>query len=265
MLTSLKIRLGHAVSPRGCTLLGAPRPTARPYRLAYTSPRLIQRFFAVFLALIAAASPTLASSTNLVDDLAPRFFGGAASDRGACLALIARRPPRRDGTPLPIGRAEPSEEGLRVCVQLLSQALSRLQPDEAGNASTGQMRERQLLQTWRAIDRMKPWVARVAAHGEAPALLDAFDALDPLLRASVGIRHDERFHRAGDLQPFNDPTGRVFFGFAPHPVRAAAVSAGGGFEFEGAWRGAHRLPSGYRVFAESTVDLRRALRRRQSR
>lgn len=80
--------------------------------------------------------------------------------------------------------------------------------------------------------------------------------LDPLLRASVGIRHDERFHRTGDLQPFNDPTGRVFFGFAFHPVRAGRVGAGGAFEFEGALRGANRLPSGYRLAAEGTLDLR---------
>lgn len=390
--------------------------------------------------MIAAASPSTASSTNLTDDLAPRFFGGSPSDRGACQALVATRPPRRNGAPLPAGGAEPSEERLRVCLQLLSRILSSPQPEEGGDPSTEPIREQLLLQTWRAIDRMAPWVRRAAAHDRAPALLDelaelerraraalradgrlggsysaaltggfavaepggqadsvpgaatratktgfislaaetrpldlglgwgaalglsagrrpvltmvtssqatepvyrnatsvftelrfakasrmvelaavsraganridlapmtirtagttqvyapaandidewalAFDArlevrwydrevwanqlametLDPLLRASVGIRHDERFHRTGDLQPFNDPTGRVFFGFALHPVRAAAVSAGGGFEFEGALRGAHRLPSGYRVFVESTMDLGRALRRR---
>lgn len=418
----------------------------RPFHSAWHILRhaLIQRrFFAVFLACLAAVSPGIASSTNLVDDLPPRFFGDVPSVRSACQALVVQRPPRHYGTPLPNGHAEPTADGLRVCLQLLSQALSSPQPDEAGDAPTTAMRERQLLQTWRAIDRMAPWVARLGALGEAPVLMDEFDALehrahavlrahgllggsygaaitggvvvaepggqvdsipgsathgvktgyvslaaetrpshlglgwwagfglrlgrqpvlamvtskggaepiyksgtsistelrfakasrvvelaavsragatridlapitilsggatrvysaaandidewalffdarvdlrwydrevwanrltmvtlDPLLRASVGIRHDERFHRAGDLQPFNDPTGRVFFGFALHPLRAGAVSAGGGFEFEGALRGAHRLPSGYRVFAEGTVDLRRALRRRQLR
>jgi hypothetical protein len=39
------------------------------------------------------------------------------------------------------------------------------------------------------------------------------------------------------------------------------LTAGGGFEFEGAVRGPTRLPSGFRIFANVNVDLRRALRR----
>jgi hypothetical protein len=90
----------------------------------------------------------------------------------------------------------------------------------------------------------------------------AMTTLDPLLRASVGIRHDERFHRTGDLQPFNDPTGRVFFGISLRPVRARVISAGGAFEFEGALRGDHRLPSIYRASIDTVVDLRRVFRGR---
>ncbi len=422
--------------------MGSPlRPL--PLRLAYTRHGLIPRVFAAFLAVIAVVSPRIASGTSLVDELPPRFFGGPAPTRGACQELVVQGPPRRHGTVIPGGRAEPSEGALRACLQLLSQALATAQPDEAGAAPTIVGRERQLLQTWQAIKRMAPWVKRHAARTGTPGLIDDlgtleqraqvvlraqglaggsygavvtggvvtaepggqvnsvpgaathgvtagyvalaaetrpldlglgwhagfglrlarqpvlamvtsnsgaeplfkngtsvatelrfaqtsrvlelaavsragatridlaptavrsggttrvysaaandidewalfFDArvdvrwydrdvwadrltmetLDPLLRASVGIRHDERFHRAGDLQPFNDPTGRVFFSFTLHPVRTRAISAGGGFEFEGALRGAHRLPSGYQLFAEATLDLRRALRRRSSR
>ena len=90
--------------------------------------------------------------------------------------------------------------------------------------------------------------------------------LDPLLRASVGLRHDERFHRTGDLQPFADPTGRVFFDTAFHPVRTHGVSVGASFAFEGALRGDYRLPSGYRLALESTADLGHMRRRhRESR
>lgn len=86
------------------------------------------------------------------------------------------------------------------------------------------------------------------------------ETLDPLLRASVGLRHDERFHRKGDLQPFNDPTGRIFFSVGLHPLRYEAFSAGGGFEFETALRGKNRLPSGYRIVLDAALDLRRAQR-----
>jgi hypothetical protein len=95
--------------------------------------------------------------------------------------------------------------------------------------------------------------------------------LDPLMQSYVGIRHDQRFHRAGDLSAFDDPTGRVFFGFAVSPIRMKAssaehashtvLSAGGGFEFEGAVRGPTRLPSGFKIVATVNVDLRPVLRR----
>lgn len=89
---------------------------------------------------------------------------------------------------------------------------------------------------------------------------------DPLVELHLGLRHDERFHRAGDLSPFTDPTGRVFFGFTVLPVRIAApksarrgrvLSAGGAFDYEGALRGSYRLPSGYRAAAFATLNLTR--------
>jgi hypothetical protein len=105
------------------------------------------------------------------------------------------------------------------------------------------------------------WLARLTAQ-----------TLDPLVQSYVGIRHDQRFHRAGDLAAFDDPTGRLFFGFAVTPVRVGdrlgegsgntVLTAGGGFEFEGAVRGPTRLPSGFKILANVNIDLRRALGRR---
>jgi hypothetical protein len=98
----------------------------------------------------------------------------------------------------------------------------------------------------------------------------AMQTLDPLVHAYVGVRHDQRFHRAGDLSAFDDPTGRLFFGFAVNPVRVADPTAGGsgntmltiggGFEYEGALRGPNRLPSGFKLFGGANLDLMRALR-----
>jgi hypothetical protein len=100
----------------------------------------------------------------------------------------------------------------------------------------------------------------------------ARQTLDPLVDAYVGVRHDQRFHRAGDLSEFDDPTGRLFFGFAVHPIRVAdphargsgntLLSIGGAFEYEGALRGPARLPSGFKLLVGGNLDLPRALQRR---
>jgi hypothetical protein len=103
------------------------------------------------------------------------------------------------------------------------------------------------------------WLTRLSAQ-----------TLDPLVQSYVGIRHDQRFHRAGDLSPYDDPTGRLFFGFVVTPIRVhdplgegggnTLLTVGGGFEFEGAVRGPTSLPSGYRIQTGVNVDLRRLLR-----
>jgi hypothetical protein len=95
--------------------------------------------------------------------------------------------------------------------------------------------------------------------------------LDPLAHAYAGIRHDQRFHRAGDLAGFDDPTARVFLGFDLNPIRIAdrrtegsgnaLFTFGGGFEFEGALRGPSRLPSGFRFVLRGDLDLLKALQR----
>jgi hypothetical protein len=103
----------------------------------------------------------------------------------------------------------------------------------------------------------------------------ATDPLDPLVHIYAGVKHDQRFHRAGDLAGFDDPTGRIFFGFGVNPIRVtdrrtegsgnALFTLGGGFEFEGAVRQTNRLPSGFRVVLSGRVDLLKALRLRDTR
>ncbi len=107
------------------------------------------------------------------------------------------------------------------------------------------------------------WYGRDARLAHA-----AMQMLDPLVHAYVGVRHDQRFHRAGDLSAFDDPTGRLFFGFTVSPIRVADPQAsgsgnalltiGGGFEYEGALRGPSRLPSGFGLSVGATLDLVRA-------
>jgi len=91
--------------------------------------------------------------------------------------------------------------------------------------------------------------------------------LEPLVDVHVGLRHDQRFHRAGELSEFDDPTGRLVFGFTVNPIRITDRRAGGigntwltfggGFEFEGALRGPTRLPSGFRIVLAGRLDLPR--------
>ena len=84
--------------------------------------------------------------------------------------------------------------------------------------------------------------------------------LAPRLQLWLGVRHDQRFHRAGDLGGFDDPTGRIIAGVAVNPIRIreARFAAGAALELEGALRGPARLPSAVRLVVSGTLDLRRA-------
>jgi hypothetical protein len=86
----------------------------------------------------------------------------------------------------------------------------------------------------------------------------------PLVSAYVGVKHDQRFHRAGDLSNFDDPTGRIEGGFFIAVWRRAnrhgadAISIGAGANVEAALDGDNRLPGGFRVFARTAIDLANA-------
>ena len=97
--------------------------------------------------------------------------------------------------------------------------------------------------------------------------------LMPILQGYAGLRHDQRYHRAGDLSGFDDPTGRVVAGVITSPIRigdrgarerpgATIVAIGGGFEWQRALRGAVQLPSGYEAMLRADVDVAAAVRRR---
>jgi hypothetical protein len=97
--------------------------------------------------------------------------------------------------------------------------------------------------------------------------------LMPVVAGYVGVRHDQRFHRAGDLSGFDDPTGRVILGAAVTPIRvsvrradehasATLVAIGGAIDWERALRGAVQLPSGFRAILRADVDITAALRSR---
>jgi hypothetical protein len=111
-------------------------------------------------------------------------------------------------------------------------------------------------------------------RGGAPASLHNSQRLMPAAHTYAGVRHDQRFHRAGDLAGFDDPTGRVILAGELSVVRIADRRAGaggatlftvdGGVEFERALRGAHPMPSGFRVFVRGNLDCLRALRRKSS-
>jgi hypothetical protein len=94
------------------------------------------------------------------------------------------------------------------------------------------------------------------------------EPLDPLFHIFAGVRHDQRFHRSGDLENFSDPTGRIFFGFDINPFRvpgrhagASVLTIGAGFRFEGALRETDRLPSGYQVALSVNLEVLNALAR----
>jgi hypothetical protein len=69
----------------------------------------------------------------------------------------------------------------------------------------------------------------------------------PLVHVYAGVRHDQRFHRAGDLSAVRDPTGRIVLGAGAYPFRRGRFSAGASLEFERAWLGVSRLPSAMSV------------------
>jgi hypothetical protein len=103
------------------------------------------------------------------------------------------------------------------------------------------------------------WIEHLVAQSAAP-IVDLY----------LGLRHDQRFHRAGDLSEFDDPTGRLVFGFRVNPFRMTDrysdavghtwLTFGGGFDFEGARRGPARLPSGFRIVVAGRLDLLSAWR-----
>jgi hypothetical protein len=85
----------------------------------------------------------------------------------------------------------------------------------------------------------------------------------------VGVKHDQRFHRAGDLSDFDDPTGRLEMGMFIAPWRLVdanghvLMTAAAGVDGETALRTGRRLPSGVRMWGRAEVDLRQALGRRR--
>jgi hypothetical protein len=100
------------------------------------------------------------------------------------------------------------------------------------------------------------WYGRDRGLAHLPAT-----TLAPIVDIHGGVKHDQRFHRAGDLAGFRDPTGRVVFGASVYPLRVAWLSIGGGVDFERAMPGTDRLPSGFRAALSGRLDLGRALRR----
>jgi hypothetical protein len=79
--------------------------------------------------------------------------------------------------------------------------------------------------------------------------------LTPLVDVYAGLRHDQRFHRAGDLSRFDDPTGRIVLTARAYPARVGWFAAGGAVDFERAWPGVSRLPSGWSIAAVGRLDL----------
>jgi hypothetical protein len=96
------------------------------------------------------------------------------------------------------------------------------------------------------------WYGRDArlAHGDATTLA-------PMVDVHAGLRHDQRFHRAGDLAGFRDPTGRMVLGADVYPIRVARLAFGGGIALEGALPGIDRLPSGFNIVLAGRLDFRR--------
>lgn len=95
-------------------------------------------------------------------------------------------------------------------------------------------------------------------HGRDAARAHSTRPLTPIVSAWIGVRHDQRFHRAGDLGGFDDPTGRIVGGLTVNPIHRAAhgLTVGAGVEFESALRGPTRLPSGVRLAVTAGVHLR---------
>jgi len=83
----------------------------------------------------------------------------------------------------------------------------------------------------------------------------------PRLDIYGGVKHDRRYHRNGDLDPYDDPTGRVLGGlfFSVWQRQGSdglpLLLVGGGADFETALRTGVRLPSAGRVFLKASVNL----------
>jgi hypothetical protein len=98
---------------------------------------------------------------------------------------------------------------------------------------------------------------------DAPSLVPD-RSRSPIVSAFVGVQHNQRLHRAGDLQGFDDPTGRVVGGIDVTPwqlrnIRGERVmTVGGAMDVEAAIRGGERLPAGLRLSLRVELDLRRA-------
>lgn len=100
------------------------------------------------------------------------------------------------------------------------------------------------------------------AAGDAAAA-PARRRLVPIVDLYGGVKHDRRFHRHGDLQPYDDPTGRALGGLFVAAWRwrgrdgAPWGTIGGGVDVETALRSGVRLPSAGRAFLRAAFDLRR--------
>ncbi len=117
-----------------------------------------------------------------------------------------------------------------------------------------------------AVNGIGRWTAFYDARGELrwyrhdmSEVYRSAEMLMPVVHAYGGVRHDQRFHRYGDLSSFNDPTARWVFGAVLMPLQVAPVSFGGGFEFETAMRPSDRLPSGLKFVIRADLDLGKAL------
>lgn len=91
----------------------------------------------------------------------------------------------------------------------------------------------------------------------------ALRRLMPIVDVHGGVKHDRRFHRTADIEPYDDPTGRVLGGVFVAAWRhrdgegVPVVVVGAGADFETALRTGVRLPSAARAFARASFDLRR--------
>jgi hypothetical protein len=132
------------------------------------------------------------------------------------------------------------------------------------------------------INDIGAWAAFVDARVEfdwyAQDLSSDASSPGPLMaivQAYGGVRHDQRFHRAGDLSTFNDPTGRWFLGSVvnllrvrdpgSNSARQMLLTIGCGVDYETALRTTYRLPSGFEVLVRGNVNLVRVLRHRPAR
>jgi hypothetical protein len=127
-----------------------------------------------------------------------------------------------------------------------------------------------------AANEIGPWAAFFDVTGDVrwypravPQVHRTNQSFDWVAHLFATAKHDQRFHRAGDLDGFNDPTGRIVLGCDLYPIRLIDerpqdartwFNAGGGFEYEAAIRSTDRLPSGWKAMLVAHVDLSMLLR-----